>query len=106
VDKLRFYDVDKDYIDLLSKYDSKLPAISYNKYDKFVCGIVLDINDINYYAPISSFNLQQKQISLYIIRTHLSRFMSYCTVVEAGAGGLSASSTPVAGCGCEGCAGG
>lgn len=48
-----FYDVDKDYIDYLKRFDPKVPNIAYKTHDKFVCGIVLSINGVQYYAPIS-----------------------------------------------------
>ena len=57
---LKFYDIDTDYISFLKKYESKIPNISYDKYDKFVCGIVLSINGKEYYAPISSFTKPQR----------------------------------------------
>lgn len=58
--KLKFYEVDKNYINYLKQFDSKIPNIDYDKHDKFICGILFNVNDINYYAPISSFNKQQK----------------------------------------------
>lgn len=57
--ELKFYDVDKEYIKYLKETDSKIPDISYDNHDKFVCGIVFTIGDINYFAPISSFNIKQ-----------------------------------------------
>lgn len=60
MDKLKFYDVDKNYIDYLRKYEIQIPNFNYESNDKFVCGIVLSINELNYFAPISSFNKQQR----------------------------------------------
>lgn len=60
MDKLHFFEVDKNYISYLKKFENRIPNISYETNDKFVCGIVLKINDHNYYAPISSFNKQQR----------------------------------------------
>ena len=50
---LKFYDIDKKYIEFLKGFDNKIPNISYDSNDKFVCGVVLNINDVNYFAPIS-----------------------------------------------------
>jgi len=57
---INFYDVNKEYIQYLKMFDSKIPNIDYSKHEKFVCGIVLQINGFNYFAPIPSFNKQQK----------------------------------------------
>lgn len=58
--KLAFYDVDIDYINYLKRYEPKIPNILYSGNDKFVCGVVLRFDDINYFAPVSSFKKQQK----------------------------------------------
>ena len=57
---LSFYDVDQNYVAFLRKTDKKVPNIQYNSNNKFVCGIVLSINGINYYAPVSHFNKKQQ----------------------------------------------
>ncbi len=43
---LKFYVVDKNYINYLKQYDQRI-------INKVVCGIVFTNNEINYYAPIS-----------------------------------------------------
>lgn len=50
---LKFYDVDENYIDFLKQYDEQVPNIKYDSVNKFVCGIVLQVNGIDYVAPIS-----------------------------------------------------
>lgn len=60
MEKLKFYEVDKAYVSFLKKVDSKIPNIAYDKHDKFICGVLLNIDGMNYYAPISSFNRQQR----------------------------------------------
>ena len=50
---LSFYFVDKDYVNYLRKFDSKVPTLDYVTHDKFFCGVVLSIGGIKYYAPIS-----------------------------------------------------
>lgn len=62
---LKFYDINKDYIKFLKTIDSQVPNIEYSTNNKFVCGIVLDIDGINYYAPISH-KTQKQQTSLTI----------------------------------------
>ena len=52
--KLNFYDIDSKYTDYLREYDDKIPYINYNSRDKFLWGIVLSINNTNYYVPVSS----------------------------------------------------
>lgn len=55
--KLKFYEVDSEYIKYLKENgDSKIPNIEYQKHKKFFCGIVLTINNFNYFAPVSSYN--------------------------------------------------
>lgn len=57
---IKFYDVDKNYINFLKTIDSQIPNIEYEGNNKFVCGIVLTINNINYYAPISHMTNRQR----------------------------------------------
>lgn len=54
---LKFYEVDNDYIKYIKeKGDNKIPNINYKKHKKFFCGIVFTINNLNYFAPVSSYN--------------------------------------------------
>ena len=54
---LKFYEVDSEYIKYLKENgDEKIPNIEYKKHKKFFCGIVLTINNFNYFAPVSSYN--------------------------------------------------
>lgn len=62
---LKFYDIDKDYISYLKTFDEKVPNIEYNSNNKFVCGIVLEINNVKYYAPISH-KTEKQQTNLRI----------------------------------------
>lgn len=53
---LKFYEVDSEYIKYLKENgDDRIPNIEYNKHKKFFCGIVLTINNFNYFAPVSSY---------------------------------------------------
>ena len=49
----KFYDIDEDYIKYLQTIDSRIPNMHYAKNNKFVCGVVLDIHNTKFYAPIS-----------------------------------------------------
>ena len=62
---IKFYDIDEAYVRYLQTIDSKIPNIHYNTNNKFICGVVLNINGINYYAPISH-TTQRFQTSLLI----------------------------------------
>ena len=57
---LRFYDIDENYVRYLQSVDRQIPNVSSSANSKFVCGIVLRINGINYYAPISSTTQTQR----------------------------------------------
>lgn len=50
---LKFYDIDEDYIKFLKTIDKQVPNVKYDSNNKFLCGVVLDINGVKYYAPIS-----------------------------------------------------
>ncbi len=63
--KLNFYDIDSKYTDYLRNHDDKIPYISYENRDKFLCGVVLSINGINYYVPVSSN--KKKYLSSFMI---------------------------------------
>ena len=51
---LKFYDVDNDYVKFLQLHDRQVPNISYAGNNKFLCGVVLSVNGVDYYAPVSS----------------------------------------------------
>lgn len=62
---LRFYDIDVNYVRYLQSIDSQIPNIHYSTNNKFVCGVVLDINGVKYYAPVSH-TTKKYQTSLLI----------------------------------------
>ena len=74
MDKFKFYEVDKDYVAFLKTKDDKIPDISYTTNDKFICGVLFEINDMKYYAPVSSFNKAQK--SNILIKSSKGRITS------------------------------
>lgn len=65
-ENLKFYDVDIEYVKYLKKFDNKVPNIEYANNNKFVCGIVLNINDNKFFAPISS-KINKTNPSTFII---------------------------------------
>ena len=63
---LKFYEVNSEYIQYLRKNgDNKIPRIDYQKHKKFFCGIVLTINNFNYFAPVYSY--QKKVHTKFLI---------------------------------------
>ena len=67
MEKLNFYTVDFDYVNYLKKAEqdkrgfSRVPNMEYGnlRKPKFLCGIVLQVNNIDYYVPISSYTQQK-----------------------------------------------
>lgn len=57
---LQFYEVSEEYINYLKRFDDKVPNIKYETREKFVCGVLFNVDHNKYYAPVSSFNLPQK----------------------------------------------
>ena len=62
---LSFYYVDKSYIDYLQKVETEargfthVPNMEYeNREKKFICGVVLQIQGIQYYVPVTSYTQQ------------------------------------------------
>lgn len=68
MDKLNFYIVDTDYVNYLRKAEekqrgfSRVPNMDYGekRKQKFLCGVVLRVNGMEYYVPVSSYRQQQK----------------------------------------------
>ena len=61
--RLKFYEVDSEYIKYLKENgDDKIPNVEYKKHKKFFCGIVLTINNFNYEAARKLF---QQPLFLY-----------------------------------------
>ena len=74
MEKLNFYTVNADYVQYLQKAEqekrgfSRVPNMIYSeKYkQKFLCGIVLHVNDVDYYVPVTSYK-QQKPDNFLLI---------------------------------------
>jgi len=75
MDKLNFYTVDIDYVLHLQKAEqdkrgfSRVPNMVYNeKYkQKFLCGVVLQINNVDYYVPVTSYKQQKPDNFLILV---------------------------------------
>ena len=75
--QLDFYEVNAEYITYLMSFDAKVPYVDYTAeggHDKFLCGVVLFVNGHDYFAPISSFNIQQR--TNMIIKNEQSKAVS------------------------------
>ena len=51
---VQFYTVTYRYLEYLKSIDSKVPNYEYSDHDKFYFGILFEIGDMKYFAPISS----------------------------------------------------
>ena len=59
---LGFYHIDAAYCDFLRKYDNRVPQLHARVVERPFVGIVLQINEINYYAPLTSPKPKHKQM--------------------------------------------
>jgi protein AbiQ len=67
MDRLNFYTADANYVQFLHKAEqekrgfSRVPNMVYGERykPKFLCGIVLQVNGIDYYVPVTSFKEQK-----------------------------------------------
>lgn len=61
-----FYRVNEEYIKFLQRYEkerrgvTKVPNIRYTDRNKFSFGAVMQVNDMNYYVSVSSFDKKQE----------------------------------------------
>lgn len=83
--KVSFYYVDEKYIEYLKEAEiqqrgyTTVPNVSYTNKSKFVYGIVLSMNDISYYVPVSSYMKQQENNLLILnLRIFLINIESNC----------------------------
>lgn len=63
--KLKFYDVDIEYLNYLRQFEPRLPKVLYERHNKFVCGVVFEKNGLPYVVPVSS-NTRPQKTSLII----------------------------------------
>lgn len=76
---LKFYDVNPNYINFLKQLDTKVPDISYDTNNKFVCGTVLNIKEW-LYCIHNEKKIQSKALSVYKMGTneHHAMFKNCC----------------------------
>lgn len=60
--KLKWHIVDREYVNYLRKYDDKVENIDYGSKLKPYIGIVINVNEFNYYVPISSVKQKHYRI--------------------------------------------
>ena len=60
---MNWYLVDKDYINYLKSFDAKVGDVDYGESIKPYIGIVFEMNDTNYYVPISSAKAKHHSMS-------------------------------------------
>ena len=74
--KISFYYVDAEYVQYLKEIEfSKrgftcVPNMEYHNYDKFVYGVVLSVNGVDYYVPFSHYDRQQEDNILIKVDYH------------------------------------
>lgn len=74
--KKSFYYVDANYIQYLKETEinargfTTVPNVEYSNHNKFVYGIIMTVNDIEYYVPISSYKKSQEDNLLIKIEDH------------------------------------
>lgn len=75
MDKLNFYIADLTYVEFLKSIElekrgfSRIPNMDYGvqRKSKFLCGVVLRINNMNYYVPVTSY--KQQKPDNFLIKT-------------------------------------
>lgn len=61
--KIQWYIINKNYINYLKQFDSKVQNINYSNTSKPYLGIIFNINNFNYYVPISSVKSKHYSMS-------------------------------------------
>ena len=61
-EKLKFYSVEVEYGDYLRQFDPKVPYIEYPEHNKFFIGVVFEIKNQKYFAPVSSYRKKDKGV--------------------------------------------
>lgn len=80
--KLNFYTISLDYVSYLKKEEesrrgfSRVPNMDYGdkRKPKFLCGIVLQVNGMDYYVPVSSY--KQKKPDNFLIEDRNGRILA------------------------------
>ena len=63
--KLRFYEIDVKYIDYLSQFSAHLfhNATGAQAHSRKYIGVLFEVNDMKYFAPLSSFKPKHRRLS-------------------------------------------
>lgn len=81
--EMYFYYIDGQYIDFLKKYEKErrsftcVPNSSYWNTNKFTFGAVLEVNNINYFVPVSSYSKKQEDVILITDKFAKSKAQQY-----------------------------
>jgi len=59
---MNFYVVDKEYVRYLRSFDERVSDIDYENRLKPYIGIILEINELKYYVPISSYKPRYEKL--------------------------------------------
>lgn len=80
--KIAFYYVDVEYINFLKEKEltrygyTNVPNVSYSNNNKFFYGVVLLVNNIPYYVPVSSYTKKQEHnLQIKIEHNHSSEIV-------------------------------
>ena len=71
---MNFYKINEEYLDYLRKYEKKISFTKEDKQNRKFVGVVLQINNVDYYAPLSSMIKLKHKIDFFIY--HKSRIIS------------------------------
>ena len=80
MDKLNFYTVDLRYVNFLKNVEqekrgfSRVPNMDYGaqRKPKFLCGVVLQVNSMNYYVPVTYKSRQWSSGQLPALQLYVS----------------------------------
>ena len=72
---LKFYDIDENYIQFLKTIDRQVPDVKYDSNNKFLCGVVLEINGVKYYALSLIKQINNRQIYRYLTMVFLYQLL-------------------------------
>ena len=73
METLNFYDVNKNYIEYLKQTEINargftcVPNMEYSGQQKFLCGVVLEVNNFKYYVPVTSYKQKQSENILIVL---------------------------------------
>ena len=75
MEELKFYTVDENYLNVLRELQSGIPNIKYKSGNKkFFCGIVMRVNNFDYYVPVSSKINVTKNLNFVVAKKNNKNF--------------------------------